>query len=354
MLLYVAFVLGFGYYNDWQPAEGTESLTLNQSAQNTQAISTDSTLRFMIWNVGYGGLGSESDFSYDDEGMLISGSSMVRSPRDLVEKNIAGAVNFLKKSALNTDFFLLQEVDVESDRSYRIEQWTKYCQEALPEYAASLAMNYQCDRVPIPILEPWNALGKVRSGLGTFSRYQPSEAVRYQLPGHYPMPDRMFQLDRCAALHRQRLSNGKDLVVINIHNSAYDPGDKIKAIQLPFLRDLATTEFQKGNYVVMGGDWNQCPPFFKFDSFVPAAAEGYSQGNIPDDFFPHEWVWAYDPTVPTNRKCRDPYEKGKTFETLIDFYLVSPNVQVVSVKGVNMDFEFSDHQPVRMEVKLKS
>lgn len=167
------------------------------------------------------------------------------------------------------------------------------------------------------------------------------------------MPDRMFQLDRCAALHRFATNRGKDLVVINLHNAAYDPGDKIKAIQLPYLRDLALAEYNKGNYVVLGGDWNQCPPHFRFDEFMPGNTQGFVQGNIPPDFFPEDWVFAYDPTVPTNRKARDPYRKGQTFETLIDFFLVSPNVKVKSVKGINQEFQFSDHQPVWMEVELR-
>jgi len=37
---------------------------------------------------------------------------------------------------------------------------------------------------------------------------------------------------------------------------------------------------------------------------------------------------------------------------LIDFYLVSPNVSIEKVEGVDMDFEFSDHQPVRLEIRL--
>lgn len=347
LLIYFILVLIHGWYTDWQP-EQTTVLPLNTPAKDS--LLPDSVVSFVTWNVGFGGLGAESDFFYDDEGMWYSGGSMIRTPKPLVEKNLRGALDFLRQT--KADFFLLQEVDVQSDRSYQLAQYEAYCQ-ALPAFAATMAVNYRCDRVPIPLLEPWNAYGAVESGLGTFCRYQPEEAIRYQLPGHYPMPDRMFQLDRCAALHRIPTDRGKDLVVINIHNSAYDPGDKIKAIQLPYLRDLAIREFNKGNYVVIGGDWNQCPPFFRFDSFMPGNTQGYVQGNIPDGFFPEDWHFAYDPTMPTNRKCRDPYQKGKTFETLIDYFLVSPNVMIRNVKGIRQDFQFSDHQPVWMEVLLR-
>ena len=353
LILFGTYFIGllvYGWATDWQPGPTPTALSFDQVS--TEKTLTDSVFTLVSWNVGFGGLGAESDFFFDDEGMWYSGSSMTRSPQNLVEKNMNGALAFLQQNKDSIDFFLLQEVDIESDRSHRIRQYDAY-QKSLPGFMAAFAVNYQCDRVPIPLLEPWNAYGEVLSGLATFSRYQPSEATRHQLPGHYPMPDRMFQLDRCAALHRYPTLRGKELVVINLHNSAYDPGDKIKAIQLPYLRDLALAEYAKGNYVVLGGDWNQCPPHFRFDSFMPGNAQGYSEGNLPPDFFPEDWAFAFDPTTSTNRKARDPYGKGKTFETLIDFFLVSPNLRIRSVRGINQGYQFSDHQPILITVELK-
>jgi endonuclease/exonuclease/phosphatase family metal-dependent hydrolase len=345
-LVYIFGVLLHGYFADWQPEEKIGLTPLQNAARS---IVEDSVLTFSIWNVGYGGLGAGADFFYDDEGMFYSGSSMIRSPRTAVEQNLAGVLDYLKKT--RADFFLLQEVDERSDRSYRINQYAAYAA-ALLDYAATMGYNYRCSRVPIPILEPWHVYGAVASGLGTFSRFQPAEAVRYQLPGVFPFPKRMFELDRCIAVHRFPTKFGKDLVAINIHNSAYDPGDKIKAFQLPYLRDLALREYERGNYVVLGGDWNQCPPNLRFDLFMPGNTQGYEQGNIPGDLFPEDWIYGYDPTVSTNRKARDVYEKGKTFETLIDFFIVSPNVRIEQVKGLDSGYRFSDHQAVEMRVRL--
>ncbi len=350
LICYFAGIFIYGWVADWQPGPEPTPCVFDQ----VSSVKTldDSVFTLVTWNVGYGGLGAESDFFYDDEGMWYSGNSMIRSPESSVRKNLDGALQFLKNNRDTVDFFLLQEADWASDRSFGIQQYEAY-QKSLPGFMADFALNYKCDRVPIPLLEPWHSYGRVLSGLATFSRYQPSEATRHQLPGHYPMPDRVFQLDRCAALHRYPAPGGKDLVVINLHNSAYDPGDKIKAIQLPYLRELALAEYAKGNYVVLGGDWNQCPPYFRFDSFLPGNAQGYKQGNLPPDFFPDGWIYAYDPGIPSNRKARDPYEKGKTFETLIDFFLVSPNIQILLVKGIEQSFQFSDHQPVLLTVKLE-
>ncbi|MEQ1745717.1 MAG: endonuclease/exonuclease/phosphatase family protein [Saprospiraceae bacterium] len=346
-VIYLVLVFAHGWLSDWQP-EGQTRL-LPRGGKYIEIAEQDTVLSFLAWNIGYAGLGAESDFFFDDQGIWYSGNSMIRPPHALSAQNMTG----IKRTLADTkaDFVLLQEVDEIADRSYRVDQHQAF-QQVLPEYWNTFAKNYQCSRVPIPLLEPWNAYGAVNSGLATYSRFQFRTATRQQLPGKYPMPDRMFQLDRCVALHRYALKNGKQLVVMNVHNAAHDPGDKIKTIQMKYLRDHAVAEYLRGNYVVLGGDWNQCPPNFRFDTFMPGNTQGYHQGNVPVDLFPEDWRFAYDPSVPTNRKCRDPYMRGKTFVTLIDYFLVSPNVQVRAVKCVDQQFQFSDHQPVRMEVAL--
>ena len=149
-------------------------------------------------------------------------------------------------------------------------------------------------------------------------------------------------------------STGKqeELVVINVHNSAYDQDGKLKGLQLEYIRELLLNEYENGNYVVAGGDWNMCPPYFRFDGYMPGRTQGYTQLNIPELFFPADWLWIYDANYPTNRKTKTAYQAGSTFVTLIDFFLVSPNVRVKNVETLHLDFEYSDHQPVRMAVEL--
>lgn len=163
---------------------------------------------------------------------------------------------------------------------------------------------------------------------------------------------RLFQLDRCILLQRYKVQSNKELVILNIHNSAHDKDGSLKRQEMDFLKELVLQEYDKGNYVIVGGDWNECPPYFRFDTFMPGKSGNHHQFNIDAEFLPEDWQWIYDPTIPTNRKARDPYVRGETFVTLIDFFLISPNVQVTKVKGINMDFQYSDHQPVWMEVRL--
>lgn len=346
-VLYIIVVLVHGTLTDYQPEDESVLEPLGGSATE---VLEDSILSFTIWNLGYGGLGEESELFYDSRGSLFAGGKMIRSPRPYVEKNVEGARQFV--ASIKSDFFLFQEIDRSSKRSYFVDQ-VNTIQKELPDYASFFAPNYKVQRVPIPILEPWHVYGKTNSGLATYARFQPESSLRLSLPGAFSWPTRIFQLDRCAALHRFKHANGKELVVLNIHLSAYDADGALKMAQIDFIRKLAIEEYQKGNYVVIGGDWNLCPPFFKFDGFMPGQSQGYSQINIEPDFFPSDWRWVYDPTVPTNRKTKTSYQAGKTFITLIDFFLISPNLKVRSVKGLDQGFRFSDHQPVWMEVGVE-
>jgi hypothetical protein len=47
------------------------------------------------------------------------------------------------------------------------------------------------------------------------------------------------------------------------------------------------------------------------------------------------------------------YVKGKTKTTIIDFFYISPNLMVLENKTIPTGWEFSDHQPVYMRVKMK-
>jgi endonuclease/exonuclease/phosphatase family metal-dependent hydrolase len=47
------------------------------------------------------------------------------------------------------------------------------------------------------------------------------------------------------------------------------------------------------------------------------------------------------------------YVAGQTQTQVIDFFLCGPNIELQEINVINLDFKFSDHQPVLMTVKLK-
>jgi endonuclease/exonuclease/phosphatase family metal-dependent hydrolase len=346
--IWVVGWLAFGTATDWRPQVGEIQSVGNEGAVSSKMPLPD-TLRFCIWNIGYCGMGAEVDFFFDKGNAVTSKGAVVIPEKILVDKYQAGYKRFLNQNPV--DFFLLQEVDKNSKRSYYTDQVQEGLS-TLSTYSGYFGLNFDVKNMPLPIVEPWHMYGKTYGGVATFARFEAQKAERHQLPGDFGWPTRIFQLDRCLLTLRYAAKNGKQLVVVNLHNSAHDGDGALKKLELDYLRAFCLKEYEAGNYVICGGDWNQCPPFFKFDTFIPEKTGKIKQLNIPSEYMPEGWQYLYDPTMPTNRKAHEVYERGRTFETLIDFYMVSPNVKGVRVRGANNGFEFSDHQAVFADIVL--
>lgn len=333
------FVIGFFVYctiKSYKP----EPKEVVAETTGGDPVNVEDTLRVLSWNVGYAGLNKEMDFFYEN-------GHQVRPTEKVVNDNLLGISDFLQKSD-DVDFFILQEVDSVAKRSYYINE-LDYLSKKLPAYHRFFSINYNVGYVPLPLTEP---MGKVVAGLATFTKKEPKLSVRYAYPFHVGWPTRLFLLNRCFMTTRYETTNGKELIVINTHNSAFDNGGTLRIAELNFLKDFMKKEYEKGNYVVVGGDFNQSPvslkpefegEVFDFDEFI----------SVPDSLFTSDWTCAFDNSVPTNRRVDIPYTKGVTRTTLVDFFIASPNVEVLSVKNISLGFVHTDHNPVRMEFKLK-
>jgi endonuclease/exonuclease/phosphatase family metal-dependent hydrolase len=251
---------------------------------------------------------------------------------------------FLKQND-SIDFILIQELDKGSKRSYYINEYDSLGK-ALEGHYSFFAKNYDVFFVPVPPTDP---MGKVLSGLTIFSKFQPSSSVRYSFPGEYGFPKQLFMLDRCFLVNRYPLESGKELVVINTHNEAFDPGE-IRKAQMAYLKDFLLGEYRKGNYIITGGDWNQSPPDFKPD-FADNKVNTL-QMMMTSDFLPLEWKWIYDNKIPSNRTVIEAYDRATTTTTVIDMFLLSPNIKDISVECINLNFEKSDHNPVKIKIRL--
>jgi endonuclease/exonuclease/phosphatase family metal-dependent hydrolase len=298
-------------------------------------------LSLMIWNIGYSGLGREMDFFYD-------GGKMVRPEEKIFLDYQNGMINFVE-SKNDVDFILLQEVDQSSKRSRFFDQ-TILIDRTLSEHTSVFAKNYNAPFVPLPVSKP---LGKVVSGLMSFSVFQPVVSKRIAFEGNFPWPKRLFMLKRGFIMQHFATDFDRELVIINTHNSAFDDG-QLRERQIKSLRTYAQKEYEKGNFVVVAGDWNMNPPGFSAQQISNGdLGAGNSLGNIPKTFMPEEWQWVFDKQIPTNRYLDIPYIKGKTQTTVIDFFLVSPNVFIEKVETVDLGFGYSDHNPVIMKIILK-
>ena len=345
---YVILLLLYGTLTDWRPS-GTTALRPSGGQAAALNHAPDSLVTLTTWNVGYGGLGAESFFFYNRNDFFWTEPGTVRPRRPLAERYLAGQTLTLQSTL--SDIFLLQEVDTAARRSHYLNQLAA-ARAARPDYAAHYAANFESNRVPLPVFQPWDHYGYVRGGLVSLSRYPVDTAERIQLPGEHPWPTRLFQLDRCALRQVIPTGRGPNLVVYNVHLSAYDADGGLRRQQMALLRERCLADYARGDYVVVGGDWNQLPPGFNWFSLNPTVERVQLPFAIAPDWMPPGWKYAYDPATATVRDSADPYEDGRTHRSVIDFFLLSPNLRLRTVRGLEQRFAYSDHQPVYAEVEL--
>ncbi|MGL1892536.1 MAG: endonuclease/exonuclease/phosphatase family protein [Spirochaetaceae bacterium] len=339
LLFFVLVLLGLLIWltiTDYKPNNTQQVNIENNSTHNLPDEFT-----IINWNIGYGALGNSADFFMD-------GGVDVITPEIEYQKFKTGILEFIANSS--GDFYFFQEVDIKSKRSYYDNQH-KLISSILKNYGRLFATNYKVSYIPPPrVFKP--GYGAVNAGLSTFSRYNIDSSERIALPGNYSWPTSILFLDRCMLISRIKTSTNKDLVLINTHNSAYDKGGFIKKEQLKFIQDYATKEYNLGNFVIIGGDWNTYMPGTDADSFPAKEKASIYYQPLPDEWSIDGWFWGVDKSVSTSRSLKEPYIKGKVFECIIDGFLVSPNIKIKEIKTFDLGYKYSDHNPIRISLEL--
>ena len=173
LVLLLAVVLGVFTAAEYRPAD-TEVIIPDRSVE--AVLTTGDPLSVVSWNCGYGALGDNADFFMD------GGTSVYTADKERVDSNLSGIRDALK--ALNPDLVILQEVDINSARSYGTDERT-ILRDVLPGASDSFAYNFNTLFVPYP-LPP---MGHVESGLYTLSAAAPRISERISLPACPPEPN---------------------------------------------------------------------------------------------------------------------------------------------------------------------
>lgn len=294
------------------------------------------TLEILTWNIGYAGLDENMDFFYE-------GGKQVRPERERSMENLSEIIIYLSKC--DADIILLQEVDIYSKRSYRINQF-ELISGILSDYRSLFAFNFSNPFIPIPLKNP---IGRVESGLALFSKYEPFLAVRHSLPlkkSSFPM--NFFDFNRCVLSCTYYLGNEKYFTVYNIHNSAYEDLGHRKR-ELDYIRDSLIPSGT--NSFAIGGDWNQNPTGYS-QSYKEKNNKYFRPGLLESDFSEHIGKIYYDPEKPTARYLYEPYNENTT-TTLIDFFMASEDVECLDIKTDDLGFRNSDHNPVLINIRIK-
>ena len=320
-----------------------DNLALAPVENATEEASSDKTYTIVTQNVGFGAY--TPSFTFFMDGGKQSRAESKESVVSCVEQAAAAA------KSQNPDFVFFQEVDTDSDRSYHVDQRV-ILDKSFTGYTSVFAENYHSAYLFYPLYQPH---GKSNSGIYTYSKYKTGGAMRRSLPISTGF-GKFLDLDRCYSVTRVPLENGKELVLYNVHLSAYGGSDEIREGQLNMLLGDMKAEYEKGNYCVCGGDFNH--------DFTGDSTQKLNGGENSDfgwaqplpkaklDEYGILRAISYDDLVPTCRNCDVPYKKGN-FTVIVDGFLVSQNVAVESVKNVDAQFAYSDHNPVVMSFKLK-
>ena len=298
------------------------------------------------YNIGFGAYQSDYTF-FMDEGKMKDGTPTAGKHSRALSKeaaiaNVSGSIGWMKE--LQADIMLFQEVDVDSTRSYRIDQ-KKMIEDAFETASAVYSSNFHSGYLAYPLYEMH---GKVEAGTLTLSTYRIAEAIRRQLPVSTSFISKFFDLDRCFTINRMPVDD-RELVVINLHLSAYDEGGVFRAKQVALLNSVLAEEYEKGNYVIAGGDFNHdiadSSEYFPSRQQIPEWLAFLNEEDLTEGF---SFADAEN-NAPTCRGADIPYEKDVTYTCVVDGFIVSDNISVKKIYNVDHQFLYSDHNPVYME-----
>ena len=343
-ILIAAVVVFFGILTitEFKPAD-TEVLEINGDGSKT--IARGDTLNIVTWNVGYCGLGEGADFFMD------GGKSVRSSDKATVENNIAAIAS--ETVASDPDVVFMQEVDVNSKRSYGTNQF-EAIGDSLTGYCNTFATNYKVLYIPYP----WPPMGHVDCGIATFSKYNVTDSTRIQLPCPFSYPARLGNLKRWLMVDRVPIEDSdKELVLVNLHLEAYDSGEG-KIAQTNMLKELLEEEANKGNYVIAGGDFNQIFSNIDSSAYPLVSEEMWQPGVVDINEFSDKLQFIMDNQVASCRSLDRPLTGNDTSPDkfqyyIIDGFIVSDNMMVQQAGVKDLGFVNSDHNPLYMKVRLK-
>ena len=189
-----------------------------------------------------------------------------------------------------------------------------------------------------------------------------SDPVRKSLPISDSF-SKFLDLDRCYSIVRGPAGDA-ELVLFNVHLSAYGADASIMAAQREKLYEDMTAERAAGNYVIAGGDYNHDmigvsgEVYGNATQVVESWAKPYDFAGVPEGFTVaakaklNETGTAAFPDAATCRDAGRPYD-GTNDRWVMDTFIYSDNVECLDCSTVDLDFAYSDHNPVAMTFKLR-
>lgn len=343
ILVLVIVVLAYVGYVFFSYQRLPEHVALKVTNNSETALTKNTDYRLMSYNIGYAAY--PADYSF-----FMDGGKYSRAyDQETVEKNMTGILETTKE--LDPDFALFQEVDQKGDRSMKVDEVAGLTT-GLPTYSHVYAQNYDSAYLFYPLTQP---IGKAKSGLVTLSKATISESTRYKLPIDTDF-NKFFDLDRGFSASLIPVKDSRKLTLINTHMSAFTKNREVRQAQLAKLFDFMKQEYENGRYVIVGGDFNHdmlgnSPEVFGTQTEPFNWTHPFPTSDLPAHFRVANEGLA-EAKIPSVRRNNEAYQKGQSFVSIVDGFLVSDNVKVEKVAVHETDFVNSDHQPIVLTFKL--
>ncbi|MBD5450400.1 MAG: endonuclease/exonuclease/phosphatase family protein [Lachnospiraceae bacterium] len=295
----------------------------------------------MTYNIGFGAYTDDYSFFMD------GGKSSWAKDKESVLTSVSAMGTMVSDE--DPDFILIQEVDRDGTRSYHVDE-LEILNQFIKGYYYDFAQNYDS---PFLFYPPWQPHGANRAGMVTYARGEIVEAMRRSFPISESL-SKFVDLDRCYSISRVPTQNGKFLCIYNVHLSAYGSNDEIREGQLSMLFEDMTSDYEQGNYVICGGDYNHNVKKETVEN-APEWAYLFPREKLPNGF--HMAIdYAKSPEDIAHESCRSadqPYQEGVTYTVTLDGFITSDNVTVTDYQNMNCGYKYSDHDPVVMQFVLE-
>lgn len=343
VLIYVLYLLLSYHRIEDRQSLAVEAPQVSESKE--KALQTGKEYTMLTYNIGFGAY--TPDFSFFMDG----GESSWAKSKEQVTETIGGAAGLA--DSFSPDFMLFQEVDLDATRSYHVNQY-ELLNQRFADYYRVFAVNYDSAFLAYPFLEPH---GKSKAGIALYSKYPITQSLRRSLPISTSL-SKFFDLDRCYSISRIPVEGGgKELVIMNLHMSAYGNSDEIRKDQIEMLCQDMREEYEKGNYVICGGDFNHDLKALEDDGGKRESwAYPFPRESLPehfsfcmDSFTDKERDEMWD----SARNADMEYVPGVTYTVTLDGFIVSDNIECLEYENVNSGYLYSDHDPVYLKYRLK-
>lgn len=287
-------------------------------------------IKVVSWNLGNAMYPAKYSYEKAQDAIKIKNIFPVTKAEAI--ENVFGQISVLKD--INADVMLLQEISKLHMQNHFINPFKRFTLK-FPEFKS-----YYNSTV--------NIFNFINQGKATFTKeisQSYSLLIPYKLKGY--LNNLLFA--NSDFIVTRVLDGDNELIIINIHLTPFERSKAERELQLQYVFNFALSEYEKGNYVLIGGDWNVDMPLKnKFLNYMSIGS------TISDDlislFHDNKWCLAFSQN-PTLRDLKEPYTE-RSLMSGIDGFLLSPNLQLLDIDTIN-DFRFSDHCPVTLRMKYK-